>query len=173
MKSSAASRIQANIQDLFKAKLTPGNAYIRFQLTTDMTAFLSMETVEESLAIEPEKITPLPSMPESVIGIVNSRNRVFCVFDLAQVLALPSSLISPQQYQIIVLQTTEEQPLYVGLAVARIQGIVRFPATKIHSSLHGFSSEMAFYLSGTVLEAETAIPVLNFNSILLTLNTVV
>ena len=170
--NSAASRIQANLQDLFKAQLAPGNAYIRFQLTTDMTAFLSMDRVQESLVVDTEKITPLPSMPESVIGMMSSRNRVFCVFDLAQVLALPSTLISPRQYQVIVLQTTDEQ-LYVGFAVNRLQGMVRLPAAKIQSSLDGFSSSLAFYLDGAVLEAEMAIPVLDFNSILQSLTTVI
>ncbi|MGF1541456.1 MAG: chemotaxis protein CheW, partial [Pleurocapsa sp.] len=89
--SSAASRIQANLQELFQANLAPGDAYIRFQLTSDMTALISMEQVQESLVIEAEKITPLPCMPESIIGIMNSRDRVFCVFDLAQLLSLNSS----------------------------------------------------------------------------------
>lgn len=171
--NSAASRIQANLQDLFKAKLAPGDAYIRFQLTTEMTAFLSMEQVQESLVVDTEKITPLPSMPESVIGMMSSRNRVFCVFDLARVLALPSTLIAPRQYQIIVLQTTDEQPLYLGFAVSRLQGMVRLPAAKIQSSLTAFSSSLAFYLDGAVLEAETTIPVLDFNSILQSLTTVI
>ena len=171
--NSAASRIQGNLQDLFKTKLTPGDAYIRFQLTTEMTAFLSMEQVQESLVVDTEKITPLPSMPESVVGMMSSRNRVFCVFDLARVLALPSTLISPRQYQIIVLQTTNEQALYVGLAVTRLQGMVRLPAAKIQSSLDTFSSSLAFYLSGAVLEAEITIPVLEFNSILQSLTTTI
>ena len=132
--SSAASRIQANLQDLFKANLAPGDAYIRFQLTSDMTALLPMERVQESLVVEAEKITPLPSMPESVVGIMSSRDRVFCVFDLAQLLTLPSRLISPRQYQIIVLEVSEilssEQSLHLGLAVDRLQSITRLTSEK-------------------------------------------
>ena len=115
--SSPASRIQANLQQLFKAKLAPGDAYIRFQLTSETTALWSMEQVQESLIVEANRITSLPNMPESVIGIMSSRNRVFSVFDLAQLLTLPSRLIAPRQYQIIVLQTTCKQPIYIGLAV--------------------------------------------------------
>ncbi len=163
--SSPASRIQANLQELFKAKLAPGDAYIRFQLTSDITALLSMEQVQESLVVEAEKITPLPGMPESVIGIMNSRDRVFCVFDLAQLLRLPSPFIAPRQYQIIVLQTTSEQPIYVGLSVTRLQGIVRLPTEKIKSSLDAFPVHIAPYLCGAVQEEETMIPVLDFNSI--------
>lgn len=163
--SSAASRVRANIKELFQANLSPGDAYIRFQLTSEMTALLSMEQVEESLIIEVEQITPLPSMPESVIGIISSRNHVFCVFDLARFLKLPSGLITPRQYQIIVLQTTSEPPIYIGLAVTSLQGIVRLPTEKIQSSISDFSSEIAPYLCGALSEDETMIPVFEFNRI--------
>ncbi len=170
--SSAASRIQANLQDLFKANLAPGNAYIRFQLTSDMTALLSMEQVQESLVVGAEKITPLPSMPESVIGIMSSRERVFCVFDLAQLLTLPRNLIDPRQYQIIVLQTIGESPIYLGLAVTNIQGIMRLPTEKIQPSIDAFSANIAPYIYGAVQEEETMIPVLEFDRIAKALTTI-
>lgn len=170
--SSAASRVRANLQELFKANLAPGDAYIRFQLTSDLTAFLSMEQVQESLVIEAEKITPLPSMPQSAIGMISSRDRVFCVFDLAQLLTLPSPLTAPRQYQIIVLQTTSEQPIHIGLAVTRLQGIVRLTIEQIQPSLAIFPANIASYLYGAVQEGENMIPVLKFDSILRALNTV-
>jgi chemotaxis signal transduction protein len=72
-----------------------------------------------------------------------------------------------------VLQTTGEQTLDVGFAVSRLQGMVRLPAAKIQSSLAAFSSSLALYLDGAILEGETAIPVLDFNSILQSLTTVI
>jgi positive phototaxis protein PixI len=171
--SSAASRIQANLQELFKANLAPGNAYIRFQLTSEITALLSMEQVQESLVVEAEKITPLPNMAEAVIGIMSSRNRVFCVFDLAQLLALPSPLISPRQYQVIVLQTTTEQPIYIGLAINRLQGMIRLATDKIQPSQDGFFSNIALYTSGVVQEEKTMIPVLKFDRILEALSQII
>lgn len=163
--SSPAARVQASLQDLFKANLAPGDAYIRFQLTSDMAALLSTQQVQESLLVEAEKITPLPSMREFVIGIMNSRERVFCVFDLAQLLTLPSRLIAPRQYQIIVLQTTSEPAIYIGLAVTRLQGIIRLPTQKIQSSLDAFPSNIAPYLCGAVQQEKAMIPVLDFNGI--------
>ncbi|MGL5792983.1 MAG: chemotaxis protein CheW [Waterburya sp.] len=164
--SSPASRIQANINDLFQASLAPGDAYIRFQLTSNMTALLSMKQVQESLIVEVEKITPLPSMPESVIGIMSSRDRVFCVFDLAQLLTLSSRLFVPRQYQVIVLQTNSQQPIYLGLAVAQLQGIMRISTEQIRSSTTAFPSNIASYIYGELQEANSTIPILNFNRIL-------
>lgn len=128
-KESAASRIQANIQELFKGKLAPGEPHIKFQLTPEITALLSMEQVQASLIVPAEKITALPGMPESIIGIMNSRDRVLCVYDLAHLLNLPTTLTASQQYQIVILEISQlsssEQKLPVGLAVEQIGGITR------------------------------------------------
>ena len=164
--SSAAARVQANLQELFKGKLSPGGVYIKFQLTSEITALLSMEKVQESLIVEAEKITILPSMPESVIGIMNSRDRVFCVFDLAQLLGLSSELIAPRQHQIIVLQTTSEQPIYIGFAVTQLQGIVRLPTEQIQSSVDGIAAKLLPYISGTVQQNNTKTSILNLDKIL-------
>ncbi len=78
---NAATRVQANLKDLFQANLSPGKAYIKFQLTEDLTALLSMKQVQGSMIIPADKITPLPSMPEPVMGMMSSRDRVFCIFE--------------------------------------------------------------------------------------------
>lgn len=169
--SSAASRVQANVQDLFKSKLAPGDTYIRFKLTSDITVLLSMEQVQGSLIVEAEQITPLPAMPEAIMGIMGYRDRVFCVFDLAQLLTLPSELIAPRQYQIIVLQIISEQPTYMGFAVTQVQGIVRLTTEQIQSSLNAFPSQIVPYLCGGIKEEENMIPVLELNLILEALTT--
>ena len=166
---SAASKIQANFQDLFKANLAAGDVYIRFRLTSSMTALLSMVQVQESLVVEADKITPMPGMPETVVGIMSSRGRVFCVFDLAQLLKLSSELIAPRQYQIIVLQTTDERPIYIGFAVNRLQGIMRLNSEQIMPFLSDlpadFPTDIVPYLRGAVSENENVIPILEFNYI--------
>ena len=162
-KESAASRIQANIQELFKGKLAPGEAYIKFQLTAKaavgqadagsatpaakITALLSMKQVQESLIVKADRITALPGMSESIIGIMNSRDRVFCVYDLPHLLNLPTSLIALQKYQIVVLEISQPQSgekLQIGLAVEQIGGITRLakdsfqPPTDVPASLQPY-----------------------------------
>ena len=169
---SVAAKVQANLQELFKSNLAPGNAYIKFQLTSDTSALLSMDRVEESLIVKAEQITTLPSMPKSAIGMMASRDRVFCVFDLAQLLALPSSLINPRQYQLIVLQTISEPSIYIGFAVTQLQGIVRLSTEQIQTSLDTLSPNLAPYCNGAVPENETIIPILEFNRICQVLTTI-
>jgi positive phototaxis protein PixI len=164
--SNPASRIQANINELFQASLSPGDAYIRFQLTSNMTVLLSMTQVQESLIVEVEKITPLPSMPESVIGIMSSRDRVFCVFDLAQLFNLETQLIARHQYQVIVVQTTTEPQIQIGLAVKNLQGIIRLTTEQIQASHHTIHPSLIPYISGVAMQPQIPLAILNLEQIL-------
>ncbi|MCC0177498.1 chemotaxis protein CheW [Waterburya agarophytonicola K14] len=166
---SAASRVQADLQGLFKSNLAPGKAYIKFQLTSEVAAFLSMDQVQESMIVETEQVTTLPGMPKSTIGMISSRDRVFCVFDLAQLLNLSSNLVNPRQYQIIVLQTTDEMPIYLGLAVSNLQGIVRFQAKEIQPATATVYSAIAPFISGVITKQTTSFPILKLEYILQTI----
>lgn len=162
--STPAARIQANLQELFQGNTAAGHPYIKFQLASE-TVLLSMERVQETLIVDAGQITLLPSMPASVIGIMNSRDRVFCIFDLAQLLTLPTQLIASRQYQIIVLQTTDPTPIQVGFAVDSFQGIMRLRAEQIQPSLNSSIDHLAPYVSGAVT-VDTTLPVLEFDRIL-------
>lgn len=170
--SSPAARIQANLQELFQGNSASGSPYIKFQLTPEITALLSMEQVQETSIVDAALITPLPSMPPSVIGIMNSRDRVFCVFDLARLLTLPNRLVAPRRYQIIVLQTTDPTPIQLALAVNSVQGIMRIAAEQIQSPMdnHNLSANIAPYVSGVVTAEKIATPVLEFDRILETIS---
>ncbi len=163
---SAAAKVQANLKELFQSKLAPGDAYVKFQLSSGITALLSMRQVKESLIVEASQITPLPNMPEFTIGIINSRDRVFCIFDLALLLKLSSELIAPRQHQIIVFQTVAEPKIYVGLTVTQLQGIIRISKEQIQLPNNSIDEELMPYISGVIKQQETTVPILNFENIL-------
>lgn len=169
MKISNYASIQASLQDdLFEIDASAGEAYIKFQLTKELPALLSMKQVQGSVIVKADKITYLPGMPTSVIGIIGYRDRVFCVFNLAQLLGFPTELFSPRQYQIIILQTATEKPTYLGFAVTQLQSIVRLTTEQISLSAD-VPSTIAPYLNGAVLEEKIAIPILEFERIASTL----
>lgn len=170
IQSSPASRIQDNLQQLFKAKLKPGNAYIKFKLTSEVSALLSMTRVEESKIVAAKTISPLPNMPPSVIGMMNSRDRVFCVFDLARLLSLSAQPINTRQYQIIVLKTVSEPSILIGLATKELQGIIRLPAEQIQTSDH-FNSNLAPFMTGVMQQEKTIVPILDLERIIEALQT--
>lgn len=180
--STSLARLQQLLPQLFQADLPEGKAYLRFQLTADIAAAISMERVQASLLIPGDRVTPLPNLPEAVIGIINTRDRFFCVFDLAQLLMLPSALISAREYHTIVLRVnvdnlpasfgsgnnstlSEAGDLFMGIAVDRIQGIVRLNADKLRSPELDFPDRLSPYISGVTIEDGKQILVLNIESI--------
>lgn len=181
--STSLARLQQLLPQLFQGNSPEGKAYLRFQLTTEIAAAISMEQVQESLLVGSEKISPLPNLPEAVIGIMSARNRIFCVFDLAQLLMLPSTLISAREYHTIVVRVNadnlpadsfqsdnnsallDERELFLGIAVDRIQGIVRFTADKLQSPELDFPAHLAPYLCGAVIEDGNQLLVLDIESI--------
>ena len=167
--STPASRVQEILPELFKASLTPGKPYLQFQLTETITALIPLEQVHESIIVEATEISLLPSMHESVMGIMSSRNHVFCVIDLAQLLMLRSTLISSRQYQIIVVRVSSNKTSpevskrnsLLGIAVSHLQGITRLTEEKFQSPTVDFPSSLNPYLLGAVVAEEQQMLVLD------------
>ena len=164
---SAASKVKASLQELFKSNLDPGNSYIKFELSEDVTALLSMEQVQESIVVNTEQVTTIPGMPKSALGMMNSRDRVFCVFDMAQLLDLPSNLNNVRQYQIILFQAGLAATS-VGFAVGQLQGIQRLSVDNIELPRQDVAAKFNACVSG-VVRGDRAIPVLELSHILKTL----
>jgi positive phototaxis protein PixI len=167
------SRLEQILPQLFEATLPEGDAYLRFQLTPDLTVSISMTQVQESLLVEVGNITPLPNMSESVIGMMSARDRVFCVVDLAQLLLLPSTLMSARQYHIILVKIADdrsvdteiERELYLGFAVNYIQGIARITPEQIQPPRDDFPICLADYISGAVIGSGQQLLILNIEAI--------
>ncbi len=168
--STPASKVQEILPQLFKASLTPGKPYIQFQLTETITALIPLEQVQESIIVEATEISLLPSMHESVMGIMSSRNHVFCVIDLAQLLLFDSPLISSRQYQILVVRVSPNKTLpessskgdsLLGIAVSHLQGITRLTEEKFGSPRGDLPSSLTPYLRGAVVAEEQQMLVLD------------
>lgn len=177
--STPASKVQEILPQLFKASLTPGKPYIKFQLTEQITALIPLEQIHESIIVEATDISLLPSMHESVMGIMSSRNHVFCVIDLAQLLQLDSTLISSRQYQILVVRVSPNKTLpetsvqgdsLLGIAVSDLQGITRLTEEEFDLSQGDFPSSLAPYLRGAVVVEEQQMLVLDPQAIVLSLS---
>jgi positive phototaxis protein PixI len=178
---TSLSRLEQLLPQLFESSLPEGDAYLRFQLTADLTVSISMAQVQESLLVEVENITPLPNMSESIIGLMSSHDQVFCVVDLAQLILLSSTLISARKYHIVVVKVSDdrlvdikidspqerlgERELYLGFAVNHIQGIVRIIPGQIQSPKHNFPICLTDYIHGAVIESEQQLLILNIEAI--------
>jgi twitching motility protein PilI len=171
--SASFVRLQELLPQLSQSTQLPGNPYLRFQLTSGVTALLPMEYVQESLLVPEEYITPLPNMSEFVVGLMSSRDRVFCVIDLAQMVGISSPTAYARQYHVVVLHvsqfvsqpSTSGQELFMGMIVNRIQGITRVVPEVITSLQGNFTPSLTAYLCGSVMEKEQPLPILDTRAI--------
>jgi positive phototaxis protein PixI len=169
--NTSLARLQQLLPQLFQPAQVIGDPYLRFQLTPEIPVLLSMERVQEALVVPANSISPLPNLPDFSIGLMNARDRVFLVIDLAQILGLPPLPINPQKYQVIVIQSSvmesadQESKKYLGLAVRQVRGVARFETAQLQSLSGDFPSCLTSYLLGSFGEAAARILVLDTESI--------
>lgn len=165
--NTSLARLQQLLPQLFQPSQVIGDPYLRFQLTPETPVLLSMERVQEALVVPANSISPLPNLPAFSIGLINTRDRVFLVIDLAQILGLPPLPINPQKYQIIVVQSSvmesedQESKKYLGLAVQQVRGVSRFKTAHLQSVSGDFPGCLTPYLLGSFGEATERILVLD------------
>ncbi len=166
-------RLQQLLPHLFQPIQVSGDPYLRFQLTPETPALISMEWVQEALLVSASSISPLPNMPVFSIGIMSARDRVFLVVDLGQLLGLAPSLVNPRNYQVITIhlpavgtenRTSSEK--YLGLAVQRVGGVARFETKPLPIVTEKCPVGLAPYLLGNFMEGNEQILVLNIEAIL-------
>ncbi len=154
--STSLSRLQELLPRLFQATQLPGQPYLRFLITEGMAALMSMEYVHESLMVPSEQITALPNMARSVLGLMSSRDQIFCLVNLAQLLGYPSTADTQRQYRVIVARVPQskyqvaiEGDALLGLAVPQIQGVARFTDDQLQGPTALCPSNLKPYVIGT------------------------
>jgi twitching motility protein PilI len=126
-----------------------------------------MEYVKESLLVPAENITPLPNMSGAVMGLMSSRDRVFCVIDLAQLVGISSLSTYARQCHIIVVRIFQsEKELLLGIAVNRVQGITRVRSEEMTSPPRDFLPSLTPYVRGCVMDKEQELLVLDRGAII-------
>lgn len=172
------ARLRQLLPQLFQPDARSGTPYLKFQLTDDRAALVSLEQVQEALLLPARMITPIPNLPPCVLGWMNSRNQVLCVVDLPQLLQLPALARNQQQYPIIVVRflaselasatqpsTAPTEPSLLGLMVHQVRGIERLVSEQIQPSIDNLPKTLTPFLQGCVIQAEEAIPVLSIAAI--------
>jgi positive phototaxis protein PixI len=163
--NASLSRLQELLPQLFQPVEVAGDPYLRFQLTPEIPALLSMERVQAAVLVPASSITPMPNLPDFSIGVMNARDRVFCVVDLAQLLGVAAPLMNYREYQVIVVELVESGKL-LGLAVSRVRGIARLSVEQLESIDQTVPASLTPYLTGCVFEGNERVAIMDMNSIL-------
>ncbi|MEM8718039.1 MAG: chemotaxis protein CheW [Cyanobacteria bacterium P01_G01_bin.39] len=157
---TTTDRLQELLPQLFNEQKREGNYYLRFRLTSDLTVLLDLKYVQESLTVDSSQITSVPNLPEYVVGMMTSRNRVFLALDLAHLVGLPAATINLRQYQTIVVQISSgkqnnvqsEEANFYGLTVKQIQGISRILPEQFDPSDTTAPDTLRPFIQGSVVD---------------------
>jgi positive phototaxis protein PixI len=160
-------RLHQLLPQLFQPVAVSGDSYLRFQLTPEIPALLSMERVQEAILVPANLISPLPNMPEFAIGMMAARERVFCVVDLGQLMGLSSLPMNPRTYQVIVIQAAQTEQC-LGLAVGQVSGVKRFESQQLKPWISEVPTSLQRHIDGCFGEVGQEILVLNGGSIAVT-----
>ncbi len=136
--------------------------YLQLQLGANIPAVLSMDNTQEVLVVSSKRITPMPNMPECVIGLLNQRSRIFWVINFPQMLGLQPVDINLQEYSLAIISN---QGMPLGLVVPSIKGVVRLVMEDIQSPVGNVTSGLVPYLRGCLLQQKNILLVLDAEAI--------
>ena len=115
------------------AEFSIAEQFLQFQLDSKTTAMLPISEITEVLTIPLGKITPIPHMPNWVMGIYNWRGEVLWMVDLGHLLGFTpwsKQNLNPVAYTAIVLHSiygnisnNQTDKKILGLVVSQIEDI--------------------------------------------------
>lgn len=147
---------------LHQSETSAGDSYLKFQLDPTTPAVLLMEFIQEVLIIPTGRITLMPNMPECILGLLNRRNHIIWVVDLAQLFSLQPVDANAQQYHMIVLRVEE---ICLGLIVQEIKGATRYTQLSVQSPEENFAAIVP-YIEGCIWQQQEKILVLSAKAII-------
>lgn len=140
-----------------------GDTYLKFQFGQRTPAVLPMNRASEVVVIPAGRITPMPNMPDHIMGLINRRSRVLWVVDLAPMLGLPPTDTNVQQYNVVFIRSGSTA---LGLIVQAVESVVRLVPESIQSPLGQVSPSLVPYLRGCVLQDQEILLVLDAEAIM-------
>jgi twitching motility protein PilI len=151
-----------SIVETKQLKTQLGEPYLKWQLASEIPAVVPLKDAQEVLILPASRLTPLPNMPDGVLGLFNRRGRVFWLVDLAQILQLTPLESTLQQYNITIVRIG---PVSLGLAVEKIQGVIRLTAEAIQPPRDRVDLHLTPYLQGCVIQPKEVVLVLDSQAI--------
>lgn len=135
--------------------------FVIFSLTETEYAVPIMNVIEIGY---PLGVTPVPNVPDWVLGVSNLRGDLISVVDLRMFFGLERTTFT-ESARMLVGRTSQED-LTVGLIVDRAQGIRHLPVEQIEKPTAGIESQISPYLLGTYEHEGNLLVVLDLDSVL-------
>ena len=155
---TTTERLKTLLPQLFSERQFQGDYYLRFQLTSGISALIDLRYIQESLTLDGSQITAVPNLPEYVVGLMSSRNQVFLAIDLAHLMELAPETVNLRQYQIVIVQIRSEQnndssnsDNLFGFTVKNIQGISRIKTEQFCSDTKSLPESLFPFVQRSVM----------------------
>lgn len=162
------ARLQQLLPQLFEVDQRTGDPFLRLQVTADTAMALPLASVEETQLLSPQDITPMPNMPNHILGLMRVKGQVLWLASLAHLLGFATEVERSYRYETIVLRLTSEPSmaapgeadLFFGLAVAKIKGSMRLTRDAIQPIGANIPPDLRPFLAGQVSHDEATILIL-------------
>ncbi|WP_019508935.1 chemotaxis protein CheW [Pleurocapsa sp. PCC 7319] len=126
--------------------------YLQIQLDSVTPALIPMQYAQEVLTLPSRRITPMPNLPDCLLGLLNQRSRIIWVADLGQMLGKKPINRNLQQYNLAIIRW---QNIPLGLVVAQVKGVIRLVPELIESPAGNVAKSLVPYLHGVYQRADT------------------
>ncbi|NEQ98848.1 MAG: CheW domain-containing protein [Cyanothece sp. SIO2G6] len=172
-----AERLRSLLPQVFAPQPKEGELFVKLQVVPQVIVSIPLVSIAEVSLVMASEITPIPNMPDSVLGLFNTKGYVFWLIDLAYFLGFSSTLSRVKSYEMVMVRaipkqhsddatpTTNSSEQLIGLAVHHIQGSFRMPASDIQTSDAGMksriTSELLAYVDAYILNTQKPLPILN------------
>lgn len=137
--------------------------YLQVALGDENIAVLPIRKAKEVLLVSHQRITPIPNMPDSILGLINQRSRIFWVVDLPYMLGMKPIARNQQNYHVAIVSNNN---ISLGLAIKQVQGIMRLTAEEIKSPIGNVAAGLVPYLQGCFLQKDKIILLLDVEAII-------
>jgi purine-binding chemotaxis protein CheW len=154
------SRLDASFFNDEQFAQSKGEKYIVFCLGEK---FFGVSSEKVSEVVQRLSITPLPNVPDWLVGIADLRGRIISVVSLEKLLDAPGASFSPKT-KFIVLKS-QKFPSSVAIAADRLSEIVVLKNEEIHL----VENEKTPYLLGRTMYKSNALDLLNVDNLLASL----
>jgi purine-binding chemotaxis protein CheW len=113
---------------------------------------------------EPQKITPVPNVPDWVLGVANLRGEILSMVDLAAFFGI-ENLKRERGARMLVAKTSAED-MTLGLIVERVEGIRSLGADQMVKPGAPLNDQVTPYLAGVCEESGRLVGILDFDRVL-------
>ena len=173
--TTSLERLKHLLPQLFTVTSAEGTPFLRAQLSQEMTIALPMHCVEEVSLISNDMITPMPNMPDSVLGLVQAKGHIFWLVDLAKIIGLRTQPDRSKRHEMIMVNTQKLSPeihisnpnsmapdLFLGFSVQRVKGTIRLQPEDLTRLEEDSVSLSNTCLERTIVKNGELISILNF-----------